>query len=183
MKSKFPVILDACCGGRQFWFDKKNPNALYIDKRFMPPKVVGSGIHARVRKCLPDIVMDFRHLAIPDCTFQLVVFDPPHLFVGANSFMAQSYGRLDSRTWRDDLRQGFSECFRVLKYNGILIFKWSECNIPLNDVLECTTESPLFGHPSGKSQQTHWVCFMKTKKPKSGKKDLEYETILDEILT
>jgi len=26
-------ILDACCGGRMFWFDKHHPNALYIDNR------------------------------------------------------------------------------------------------------------------------------------------------------
>lgn len=26
-------ILDACCGSRMFWFDKKNPNVLFMDKR------------------------------------------------------------------------------------------------------------------------------------------------------
>jgi hypothetical protein len=28
-----PLILDACCGSRMFWFDKGNPNCLFIDKR------------------------------------------------------------------------------------------------------------------------------------------------------
>jgi ubiquinone/menaquinone biosynthesis C-methylase UbiE len=79
--------------------------------------------------------------------------------------MAQSYGRLERDTWRDDIRLGFSECFRVLKKNGILIFKWNECDILLKDILELTPEKPLFGHPSGKAQKTHWVCFMKTKEP------------------
>jgi SAM-dependent methyltransferase len=155
------LILDACCGGRQFWFDKNNPNVLFADRRVMQPKIVGNGKDGRVRKCLPDKVMDFREMDIPDNTFQLVVFDPPHLFLGENSYMAQSYGRLDKKTWREDLRRGLSECFRVLKYNGILIFKWNESDVPLKEVLALTDYRPLFGHPSGKAQLTHWVCFMK----------------------
>ena len=157
----FPPILDACCGGRQFWFDKENPNVLFADCRVMPPKVVGTGKDARVRKCLPDRVHDFRSMEYPDETFQMVVFDPPHLFLGENSFMAQSYGRLERETWRDDLNKGFSECFRVLKTDGVLIFKWNECDVPLAEILKCTTHKPLFGHPSGKAQKTHWCAFMK----------------------
>ena len=156
-----PLILDACCGGRQFWFDKENPNVLFADQRVMEPKVVGSGKDARIRKCLPDKVMDFRNMDIADQTFKLVVFDPPHLFLGENSYMAQSYGRLDKQTWKEDISKGFSECFRVLKDEGILIFKWNECDVPLKEVLKLTTYKPLFGHPSGKAQKTHWVCFMK----------------------
>lgn len=156
-----PLILDACCGGRQFWFDKENPLTLFVDKRTMEPKVVGTGKDARIRKCLPDKVMDFRKLDLPNESFRLVVFDPPHLFLGENSYMAQSYGRLDKLTWHDDLRKGFSECFRVLKNEGILIFKWNECDVPLREVLSLTDQRPLFGHPSGKSQKTHWVCFIK----------------------
>ena len=157
----FPPVLDACCGGRQFWFDKQNPDVLFADCRVMPDKVVGSGKDARVRRCLPDRVHDFRDMDYPDGTFQMVVFDPPHLFLGENSFMAQSYGRLDKNTWRDDLRRGFSECFRVLRDGGVLIFKWNECDVPLAEILKCTTYRPLFGHPSGKAQKTHWCAFMK----------------------
>jgi hypothetical protein len=154
-------ILDACCGGRAFWFDKQNPNVVFADQRVMEPEIVGRGKDARVRKCLPDVVMDFRKMDVPDCTFQLVVFDPPHLFLGENSYMAKCYGSLDRQTWREDISKGFSECFRVLKINGILIFKWNECDVLLSEVLKCTEEKPLFGHPSGKSQKTHWLCFMK----------------------
>jgi SAM-dependent methyltransferase len=157
----YPDILDACCGGRAFWFDKHNPDVLFIDKRTMPPEVVGNGVHARVRSCQPDRVMGFRNMDIPDETFRLVVFDPPHLFVGENSYMAKCYGSLDRQTWMDDIQKGFSECFRVLKPSGILIFKWNECDIPLRNILRCTSQKPLFGHPSGKAQKTHWVCFMK----------------------
>lgn len=27
------IILDACCGSRMFWFDKKNPLTLFVDIR------------------------------------------------------------------------------------------------------------------------------------------------------
>lgn len=155
------IILDACCGGRQFWFDKENPHVLFADIRVMPPKEVGSGKDVRIRKCLPDKVMDFRNMDFPDQTFKLVVFDPPHLFLGENSYMAQSYGRLDKMTWQDDLKKGFAECFQVLKDEGVLIFKWNESDVPLKEVLKLTPYEPLFGHPSGKAQKTHWVCFMK----------------------
>lgn len=157
-------ILDACCGGRQFWFDKENPDVLFADNRVMPPTVVGAGKNARVKKCLPDKVMDFRSMNIEDNTFKMVVFDPPHLFLGENSFMAKSYGRLDKNTWKTDIEKGFSECFRVLKDGGVLIFKWCEYDIPLKEILTLTPYKPLLGHPSGKAQKTHWVCFMKKHK-------------------
>ena len=156
------IILDACCGGRAFWFDKENPNVLFADQRVMEPTIVGNGGNARVRKCIPDKVMDFRNMDISDNTFQIVVFDPPHLFVGEKSYMAKCYGRLDKKTWKEDLKRGFSECFRVLKDDGVLIFKWNEYDVPLKEVLELSPYTPLFGHPSGKTQKTHWVCFMKT---------------------
>jgi SAM-dependent methyltransferase len=161
-RTKFPkIILDACCGGRMFWFDKENHNVLFADQRVMEPKVVGNGKNARTRKCLPDKVMDFRNMDVPDQTFRLVVFDPPHLFLGENSFMAQAYGRLNKQNWKEDISKGFSECFRVLKNEGILIFKWNECNVPLKEILKLATYNPLFGHPSGKSSKTHWICFIK----------------------
>ena len=66
-------------------------------------------------------------------------------------------------SWRDDLRQEFAECFRVLMPGGVLIFKWSEVQVPLRDVLALTPERPLFGHPTGKS--THWVAFIAPEAP------------------
>ena len=156
-------ILDPCCGGRQFWFDKNNPEVLFMDQRVMQPTPVGTGKNQRIRKCLPDRVGDFRKMEHVSESFTLVVFDPPHLFLGENSYMAASYGRLDKETWEEDLKAGFSECFRVLKDDGILIFKWNESDVPLRRVLDLVGYNPLFGHPSGKAQKTHWVTFMKTK--------------------
>ncbi len=155
------IILDPCCGGRQFWFDKKSPHVLFANIRVMQPKPVGKGKNIRIRSCLPDKIMDFRNMDLPDESFKMVVFDPPHLFLGKNSFMAQSYGSLNKETWKEDLQKGFSECFRVLIKGGFLIFKWNECDVPLKEILKLTDYKPLFGHKSGKAQKTHWVCFLK----------------------
>lgn len=149
-----------------FWFNKNNPDVLYVDNNPRPPRIVGSGKDARVRKCVPDKVMDFRNLDLPDETFSLVVFDPPHFTsLGEKSYTAQTYGRLDPKTWQDDLRRGFSECFRVLKSDGVLIFKWNEYDIRVSEILKLAPYPPLFGHPSGKAQKTHWLTFMKPKTP------------------
>jgi SAM-dependent methyltransferase len=107
------------------------------------------------------MIADFTNMPFPSDSFALVVFDPPHLAkLGATGKYATSYGRLEGN-WRDDMRKGFSECFRVLRSEGVLVFKWCEYEIPLREVLALTPEKPLFGHISGKRQQTHWVCFLK----------------------
>ena len=93
--------------------------------------------------------------------FSLVVFDPPHLRrVGENSWMRKKYGQL-GENWREMLHDGFRECMRVLKPDGVLIFKWAETQIPAADVWAAIGERPLFGHHSGKKSQTFWGCFMK----------------------
>lgn len=155
-------ILDVACGDKMFWFDKNNPLTLFLDKRTVKPISVGKGKNAREFSVSPDQVMDFRKLKIKSGSFSLVVFDPPHFrTLGKKSYMGIKYGILDRKTWREDLQKGFSECFRVLRLNGVLVFKWNEHDIPLREVLALTPVKPLFGHPSGKRQKTHWVCFMK----------------------
>jgi len=104
---------------------------------------------------------DFTDLPFPENTFALVVFDPPHLQRnGANGWVGLKYGTLKG-DWREELRMGFAECFRVLRHEGVLIFKWCENEIPLSQILALTPEKPLFGHRSGKRQNTHWVTFIK----------------------
>lgn len=74
--------------------------------------------------------------------------------------MAKSYGTL-SDDWREVIHDGFKECKRVLKPDGVLIFKWSNCTISTREVIKAIGEEPLFGHRSGKKMGTHWLCFMK----------------------
>jgi SAM-dependent methyltransferase len=114
-------------------------------------------------KCIvsPDVVCDFTDLPFEDNTFNLVVFDPPHLKNGGdNAWLIKKYGRLDDN-WPRMLHEGFSECMRVLKPDGVLIFKWSEVQIPAADVWKAIGQKPLFGHHSGKKMNTFWACFMK----------------------
>jgi len=151
-------ILDACCGGRWFWFNKNHPDALYIDNRVCEK---GHDKYRKNHSVEPDIVMDFREMSFPDKSFKLVVFDPPHMkTLGKTSKFARYYGRLFD-TWETDLARGFSECWRVLEDNGVLIFKWNECEIKLKDILKLFPQVPLFGHPTNSKNTTHWLCFMK----------------------
>lgn len=147
-------ILDACCGSRLFWFDKAEPHTTYMDRREEQFEIHGKKINVN-----PDVVGDFRDMPFDDETFNLVVFDPPHLkHVGQNSIMKAQYGQLDKVTWAEDLANGFDECMRVLKVGGTLIFKWSDCQINVKEVLSAIPFRPLFGQQRG---TTHWMTFMK----------------------
>ncbi|MEG1203554.1 MAG: SAM-dependent methyltransferase, partial [Comamonas sp.] len=70
------------------------------------------------------------------------------------------YGKLGS-DWREDMRQGFAECFRVLRPNGTLVFKWNETQIKVRELLALTPEKPLYGQVSGRTGMTHWLVFIK----------------------
>ena len=158
MKNKKRII-DVCCGGRAFWFDKENPNVEFCDIRNDGDITLCNGQTIRVT---PNTVCDFTNLPFEDNTYYLAVFDPPHL-IGKKetAWMVKKYGSLPKDGWEDVLARGFSECMRVLKPSGVLIFKWNEVEIPLSQILKVFGKKPLFGHASGKRMGTHWVCFMK----------------------
>lgn len=154
-----PPVLDACCGPRMMWFDKADGRALFVDKR-------RERCHADTREGRreividPDQIADFRALPFPDATFAHVVFDPPHTFAGPNGWTRKKYGTLEAG-WRDDIRHGFAECFRVLVPMGTLVFKWCEHRVPVSTVLALTPERPLYGQRCGTTAKTHWVVFIK----------------------
>lgn len=107
-----------------------------------------------------ELDMGYGPPAIPP-GFKLVSFDPPHLVrAGPKSWLAAKYGKL-SDDWREDIRKGFAECFRVLATDGVLVFKWNETQVKVREVLELTDVRPLFGHLSGRKGLTHWYVFMK----------------------
>lgn len=150
-------VLDVCCGSRMFWFNKKNPNVVYMDNRILSDTLCdGRDLHIT-----PDVVGDFRDIPFEDKSFNLVVFDPPHLLkVGEKSWLGKKYGRLNPDTYKIDLQKGFQECFRVLKKNGVLVFKWNETDIKTSEIIKLSPISPLFGHRSGKLSKTQWLVFM-----------------------
>lgn len=157
-------VLDACCGSRMFWFNRQDPRAVFMDKRSeshsLKDKYSKGGF--RELNITPDLVADFTAIPFNDAEFSLVVFDPPHLTnAGDKGWMAKKYGRLEG-DWKSMLRQGFSECFRVLRPSGVLVFKWSESQVPISTILALTPEQPLFGSRGGKGMKTHWVAFIKS---------------------
>ncbi len=156
-------ILDVCCGSRMFWFDKNDERVIFADRRveqhLLNDKSQKSGKRELVIN--PNVQSDFTALPFPDNYFEMVVFDPPHLEkLGEMSWLALKYGRLTG-DWRQMLKDGFFECFRVLAPSGTLIFKWNEFDVKVSDILKLTQEKPLFGHRSGKHSKTHWVSFTK----------------------
>lgn len=137
-----------------FWFDKERKDTVYMDKRTLDTTLCDG------RKLIvsPDILADFRSIPFDDETFHLVIFDPPHLLkVGDTSFLKLKYGRLDT-SWKEDIKQGLAECWRVLKRNGTMIFKWNEEQITLPMVKTLLPCEPLIGQRRGK---TIWLVFFK----------------------
>ncbi len=149
-------VLDACCGSRMFWFNRQDPRCVFVDTRAEEFSLSDSSNSRGYRSLIidPDIQADFTCLPFPDNSFALVVFDSPHLLrVGRSGWLAKKYGKLGA-DWKDELRLGFSECFRVLKESGTLVFKWNERDIPISQILALTNERTLFGSRCGKSSKT-----------------------------
>ena len=155
-------ILDVTCGCRSIWFDKHHPAAVYCDKRTAHfNKVFGATQKKRVIDIEPDVLCDFTDLPFEDESFALVVWGPPHIEgLNETSWLSKEYGVLGD-DWREVLKNGYRECMRVLKPDGVLIFKWSETQIPAAEVWKAIGAKPLFGHHSGKKMNTYWGTFMK----------------------
>jgi SAM-dependent methyltransferase len=146
------------------WFERDCANVVYGDRRreaiTVPDRSHGKTDGVRTVVIAPDVAFDFRALPFADASFKLVAFDPPHLVrAGASSWLAAKYGKL-STDWRDDLRRGLAECFRVLEPEGVLVFKWNETQVPLSEVLALTPHVPLFGNTAGRRNGTHWIVFL-----------------------
>lgn len=154
-------ILDVCCGPRMFYdnMSKDRQDTIYMDIR--------TDIHIEYTHhngtvstwdVQPDIVADFRHIPFEDGRFSLVVFDPPHLIRAHSGIITQKYGKLP-KEWKEDVRAGFQECFRVLKVGGFLNFKWSETEIPLSEVTPLFPARPMYYNRQGRKGS--WFMFRK----------------------
>lgn len=157
------LILDATCGMRGIWFQKSEPHTLFCDRRVVHyESSYGLKKAHRTIDVNPDIEIDFTKMPFADGTFNLVVFDPPHLIGKDKSWLKRMYGFYESK---DEallsVSKGIKECMRVLKPNGILIFKWNELDVSTREIIDACGYQPLFGHRSGKKANTHWLCFMR----------------------
>tara|TARA_R110002110_G_scaffold239695_2_gene455698 strand:- start:34 stop:507 length:474 start_codon:yes stop_codon:yes gene_type:complete len=151
-------ILDVCCGGRMMWFDKENKNTLFCDIRECEK---GSIEYCPNWSCKPDIICDYKDLPFDDNSFKLIVWDIPHIIKDSGGIINQKYGSL-GENWQEDTKNAFNEIWRVLDHNGTLIFKYSDLNIKLSDMLKLFPINPLFGTRSKKAVNcTYWICFFK----------------------
>lgn len=138
-------ILDLSAGNRAVWFNKRHPDAVYLDIR---PEVK------------PDVICDSR--CIPDLLngFDLLVFDPPHTNYGPNSNMSRVYGYFKTKEILDTIEKTAIEAHRVSNTEAILILKWNDHDIKLERVLKLMPQwEPLFGHltKDGPGSKTYWV--------------------------
>ena len=154
-------ILDPCCGPRYMWVNKHHPNVIYGDIRQEPK---GFCEHDKTVEINPDIVLDFTNLPYPDRMYKLVTFDPPH-YIGNTDYcvMTNKFGILKTDSWKQTLKKGFDECWRVLEEFGVLIFKWNDWRRPYSEILKVLGKEPLFHHRmTGKGKTvSYWACFMK----------------------
>jgi len=159
-------ILDACCGNRYMWYNKKHPNTLYIDIRNEEKGFIESEKEVCIK---PDIIADFTNLpdAIKSKRFKLIIWDVPH-FKGKRitGVLMKKFGCLNPETWQSDINKGFRELWSVLDDFGILLFKFSDYHIKFNAILKCIPEEPLiFNRTSSTGKtETRWYCFMKIPK-------------------
>jgi len=154
-------ILDVCCGSRMFYYDQQSPFVVYMDVR----KGKYQLSDGRTIEVKPDVEGNFCMIPFDNESFSMVVFDPPHLLnCGENSDLCKKYGKLDRERWAPALLAGFTECFRVLKKHGILLFKWNESDIPLSRMFQLSPYYPLLGTRT--TVKTAFVTFLKEKKYK-----------------
>jgi len=156
------LILDATCGSRMMWFEKDDPETVYLDirrGRFDTPTAFNK--QAIIE---PTVQADNRALPFKDDVFDLVLFDPSHHF-GRKARLALhiAYGFINPYSWHWDINLAAKEFFRVLRPGGFLVFKWSSHDIPLKKVLPLIPAKPLFGSKTlvAERQSTHWIIFRK----------------------
>ncbi len=148
-------ILDVACGSKMFYWNKNDPRVHFNDIR-KEEKELCDG-----RKMIvsPDSNWDFTNLPVPDNTYNMVVFDPPHLLhAGEESWLKAKYGTLP-KNWKEFIKQGFDECMRVLKPNGTLVMKWSCNQISGSEILKAIETKPILG--TRRSKKNYWWIFMK----------------------
>lgn len=147
-------ILDTCCGGKMFWYEKDLDFVTFQDVR-AGVKEYSGGRKIRIE---PNHVGNVTDMDFEDETFDLVIFDPPHMIrAGKTSWLNIKYGKLPEN-WETFFKNAFSEIFRVLKENGVLIFKWNETQLKFGEVIKHSPYRPMLGDQRG---QTRWTVFVK----------------------
>ena len=142
-------ILDLSAGHRMIWFDKNPRDTIFVDLR---------------AQCRPTVVADTRHLPFATApTFDLIVFDPPHVNFGAKSNFSRDYGHHTTAAIRDTIARTAAEAYRVSNQNAFMAFKWNDHDQKFDKILALMWWwwTPLFGHKVSSrtkhSSTTGWV--------------------------
>lgn len=163
-------ILDPTCGGRHIWSkeNKDREDVLYADIRH---EEEGYDEHRPNFSVEPDEIQDYTDLEYEDNSFNLIVWDPPHIVredgqKQMTGRINKKYGALRAETWQSDIKKGFKEHWRVLKPGGTLVFKFHNGDIPFQDVLELCHKEPMFGTMTKQKSgyETRWFVFYKPEK-------------------
>ncbi len=154
-------ILDACCGGRHMWRDKNNKNTVYMDIRQVEKGTIELQPNWSVQ---PDVIGDYRDMPFDDEAFRYVIWDIPHKIKHDNGIITMKYGYL-GESWQHDLTVAFVEIMRVLKPQGMLIFKFNDLAIPFNEIRKCFPMQEIGFTPTKKGvNTTAFWCYIKPSK-------------------
>ena len=155
------MILDATCGLKQMWFQKDAKDVVYLDRRHN--KIEYNGEFKGTIN--PNIIADNRFLPFKNECFDMVLFDPPHFITNSIGLYETIFSFYKPITWVAEMSDSIKECFRVLKINGFLVFKWGEKYKTLKIVLNMFPKEPLFGVKNipafQKIRGTWWIVFRK----------------------
>jgi len=160
-------ILDATAGSRGIWVQKNHPYVTFMDKRKGKFVSYQSPKDKRTYEVNPDVVASWDNMPFKDETFDMVVFDPPHIIKKQKtpSRLEIQYSYLDKDIWRKTLKDAFINLFRVLKQDGIFILKWCESNKPIEDIIALSPYPPLFANKTinhnPKTKDSYMVVFLK----------------------
>lgn len=166
-----PLILDATSSFRRMWKNKQHPWTVYMDIRSnrqiqkdWKECMIQKGRNTDAGFTKLTMQADFSHLPFKSNTFKHISFDPPQLIhLGKTSIYYKQYGALEADTWRFTLKQAAKELIRVLDYGGTLNVKWSDRDIPSEEVLKLFPIEQLYGQEGahGGAVKTNWYTFVK----------------------
>lgn len=165
-------ILDATASVRTIWYQKNNPFTTFMDMRCGVFSCTTENMkHSVIKKIgdykiYPDIIAVWQHVPFKDESFDMVMFDPPHIFKNNGQKLpgiANKYGVFYNQSWRQEISAGVIELFRVLKSEGVFVLKWNESQVKVDEVLRLMPYPPLFGTRTGQHNNTHWITFIKSR--------------------
>lgn len=161
------LILDSTASSRSIWYQKNNPFTVFMDKRKGKEYACSENISKekhRIIRIFPDVQAQWQNIPFKNNSFDMVIWDPPHLFRNKDanlSLMSKRYGVFYNDEWKLIIETSVIELFRVLKTQGIFILKWCEVDKDVNEILKLMPYDPMFGTRTGQRNNTYWICFIK----------------------